>query len=339
MPNRLDGSESPVYLRMPRQPPTVAILLATHNGSRFIEAQLWSLQANDTSFEVHWLDDQSTDNTRELVHAYAKRTGITLVEWHKDEKQGVPRAYFSLLDRVDADIYLFCDQDDIWQPKKIDVTVAALTGSLQSAAFCFSDCLVFFDDVPNVLRPRSQVSGISSARALQETRIFMLCPAAGQTIGFTKPLRELYLSHSAIARDHAMMHSWWLYIIAVACGSSQMLTGVPTTLYRQHGGNVCADYFKRRKFGVESVISTWKLQPQIRRKMAKQAAGFILASATLASDERLDRLISIAKLVADLNRRQSLRGILRLAFRRTMWPNWRSVFWFSVNCLVSNADD
>ena len=49
--------------------PKVAVLLATFNGGPFVDEQIRSLAANNTPFTLHWLDDHSTDNTREIVRA------------------------------------------------------------------------------------------------------------------------------------------------------------------------------------------------------------------------------------------------------------------------------
>src|ERR1044072_6774136 len=95
--------------------PTVAILLATYNGGRFIEPQIRSLKENTTPFTLHWLDDHSTDHTREAGRDAARRSASPLKAWHQPQRQEVPAAFFRLLESVDADIYLFCDQDDIWQ--------------------------------------------------------------------------------------------------------------------------------------------------------------------------------------------------------------------------------
>src|SRR5205823_13588786 len=94
----------------------VAVLLATYNGERYVEKQLRSLEQNDTKFTLHWLDDHSTDNTRSIVRTVARESDIELREWHQSRHLGVPLAFFQMLECAEADIYLFCDQDDIWQP-------------------------------------------------------------------------------------------------------------------------------------------------------------------------------------------------------------------------------
>src|SRR5207249_3722411 len=109
-----------------QQHPKVALLLATYNGARFVEPQIRSLKENSVPFTLHWIDDHSTDDTRDAVRASALDSRIDFVEWHQPQHKGYPGAFFQLLECVDADIYLFCDQDDIWQPGKIDATVANL---------------------------------------------------------------------------------------------------------------------------------------------------------------------------------------------------------------------
>jgi rhamnosyltransferase len=315
----------------------VAVLLATYNGSRFIEPQIASLKENTTPFTLHWIDDHSTDSTRETVRACTQNLGIGLTEWHQPEHLGVPGTFFQLLDCVDADIYLFCDQDDIWQPGKIDATVTNLLPDIALPVLCFSDPLMFYDDKPDILQRVSEVMDIKAPAALQESRSLMSNPAAGQAIGFTAPLREIYLRHKDIARAYAIAHSWWMYLIAVASGTVRMLSDVPTTLYRRHAYNATAAYYDRGRGAIGRIASTWLIQHRWRRIIARQAEGFILAASTLTPGPKLERLVALAGLVARIDRRQSPAAIVRLARRRAMWPSWRRAFWISASCLFSDA--
>lgn len=313
----------------------VAVLLATYNGARFIEAQLKSLKENGCAFKLHWLDDQSTDDTREAVRATAAALGIEIREWHQPQRQGVPGAYFQLLECVDdADIYLFCDQDDIWQPGKIDATVANLLPDLSAPVLCFSDCLVFDDQRPGALQRVSDVLDMKGPAALQESRSFMSTPAAGHTMGFTHRLREIYLAHKDIARSHAFMHDWWMYIIAHASGVCRLLPDVPTTLYRQHGSNTTGAFLKR---GIGQLAATWRLQQMLRRAVSRQAQGFVLAATSLPPGPKLERLVCLARLVSTVDRRQSPVALLRLALNQAMWPNRRRAAWLTAACLYSDA--
>jgi glycosyltransferase involved in cell wall biosynthesis len=317
----------------------VAVLLATCNGARFIEQQLESLMQNSIAFTLHWLDDHSTDNTRQLVRARARGLGLKLREWHQPKRQFLPGAFFQLLECAAADIYFFCDQDDIWQPGKIDAAVANLLPDLASPVLCFSDSLMFRDEDPAFLRPVSEVFHSRPPRALQESRVFMTAIAPGHTQGFTRPLRDLYLRHNAIARAYARNHDAWMYLIARAAGTARLLSDVPTVLYRQHEGNVTAGLLRRNgKQRLDRGTLTWKQQQVLRRRVARHAQGFILAASTLDPSSKLERLVALAGRVATLDRKQSVGNLFSLARRGALWPNRRWAVGFAAACFWSNAD-
>ncbi|HWM66808.1 MAG TPA: glycosyltransferase [Steroidobacteraceae bacterium] len=315
----------------------VAVLLCTCNGARFVEQQIDSLIQNSTPFTLHWLDDHSTDDTRQIVRARAQSLGLKLQEWHQPERQFLPGAFFQLLESVAADIYFFCDQDDIWQPGKIDSGVAHLLPDLASPVVCFTDSLMFYDDEPDVVRPLSEVFDCRHPGAQQESRVFMTVIAPGHTQCLTRPLRDLYLEHKSIARAYARNHDAWMYLIASASGSARLLTNVPTALYRQHDDNVTAALLRRGGKRLDRSTLTWKQQQMLRRRTARHAQGFLLAAPTLVQSDKLERIVALARLVATLDQRQSLGTLLRLARGRAMWANRRWAFCFAAACLWSDA--
>lgn len=312
----------------------VAVLLTTYNGSKFVTAQVQSLAQNSKRFTLHWVDDHSTDQTRELVRTAAGQARVALREWRHPEHQGGWGSFFYLLDCVDADIYLFCDHDDIWQPGKIDATVASLLPKLPQAALCFSDPLLFKDDRFHDTKRVSTITKVRAPRALEPLRCFMSPCAWGHTQGFTRALRDIYLKHSAVAKKYSFGHDWWMYILAVTMGDARMLTDVPTTLYRQHGANFTTSYFDPKNFA-----QIWHLQQLMRQGIARQARGFLIASEALPQGTKLDELRRIATLVSTLDRRQSATQLVKLVLNRCMWPSFRGALWLSLACLASNAPE
>jgi rhamnosyltransferase len=312
--------------------PNVAVLLATYNGSQFIEAQLRSLTENATPFTLHWIDDRSNDNTRETVRAVTSAVGIRLCEWHQPQHIGLQGVFFRLLECVEADIYLFCDQDDIWQPQKIDATVASLSPDVASPVLCYSDPLFFQNDEPGNYRRSSEVLGVDPLVCSEASRMFMSTLSWGHTIGLTRPLRELFLKHKDIACSYALLHDWWMYLIAVASGTARMLRDVPTTLYRRHTNNSSSDLVS-----APGIRAKWRRQQFLRTGLARQAQGFLLASATLPAGPKLDQAVALAELIVTLDRRQSPAALLRLARRRAMPAYQHHAFWLVVTCLCSHA--
>ena len=332
----------------PPQDLKVAVLLATFNGARFVEQQIKSLTQNVTPFTLHWLDDHSTDDTRQIVRAAAQ--GLTLTEWHQDERQLLPGAFFQLLECVAADIYLFCDQDDIWQPGKIDAAVANLVPDLAVPVLCFSDSLMFYDDEPDIVRALSEAYDSRPPKALQESRTFTTVIAPGHTQCFTRPLRELFLRHKSTARAYARNHDAWMYLIANAAGAARMLSNVPTALYRQHDHNVTASLLSRNGKRLDRSTLTLKQHQVLRRRTARHAQGFLIAAPTLtgatgavtspagAPSGKLERLVTLARRVATLDRRQSVTELVSFARSGALWPNKRWAVGFAVACLWSDAN-
>ena len=315
----------------------VAVLLATYNGVQYVERQITSLSENRTPFKLHWLDDHSIDRTREVVRAAARSANIEIQEHHQSRHQGVPGAFFQLLECVEADIYLFCDQDDIWQPGKIDAIAANLLPDLELPVICFSDPLFFKDDNPDICYPGLEILGTRIEVAMEESRIFMSEVGYGHTEGFTRPLRDLFVIHREVARSHAFMHDMWMYDIAVAAGTARILCDAPTTLYRWHGSNSSSDFGGWRGKGVGHISTTQRQHQRLRRSIARHAEGFILASPTLPQSPKLERLLAFARLVATIDRRQSPISLLRLIRRRVTWASWRLAVGLAVACLCSDA--
>lgn len=309
--------------------------MATFNGERFVERQINSLKDNHTPFTLHWLDDHSTDATRDVVRNATQRAGIPLKEWRSPHREGVPSSFFCLLERVDADIYLFCDQDDIWQPSKIDATVQHLIPQLSTPSICFSDPLIFRGDAPVYCYHTLDVMRTTTDVALRESRAFTSVVGYGHTQGFTRKLRDIFLSHAHIARTHAFMHDMWMYEIALATGTVCMLSDVPTTLFRRHGANASVNGWIGSGRGY--LDATWEQFRRIRRLFSRNARGFLLVAETLPPSRRLERLCETARLVSTLDRRHSLLSIIRIARHGILYPNMRLAMKLALSCLLSNA--
>lgn len=108
-----------------RQPwlPTVSVVLSTYNGTRYLREQLDSLLAQT------WLpdrivicDDCSSDGTPDIVRRYVDDHGDLPVEFELsvNERNIGWEANFRKMIAGSGDDYIFpCDQDDIWEPRKI----------------------------------------------------------------------------------------------------------------------------------------------------------------------------------------------------------------------------
>lgn len=318
--------------------PHVAVLLATHNSSRFIAEQLESLTRNHRPFTLYWVDDESTDSTVEDIRSLAARLGIRLVELRAARALGVPGTFFFLLDQVEADVYLFCDHDDIWEPGKIDATVAEILKYGDEPVFCFSEPKLFVDGHEQSCRRYFDVIGVSEKEALDIRKALVFNPAVGNTVGINRSLRDLYLTHATVAKSGAAMHDWWLYLLAATSGKVRFMTGCPTTLYRQHRGNAVGVTMKPWALKRALKLSTlWAKQKRYRLVVARQAKAYIAVANALDRTDTRDTLLGAAAVLARVAERQSLRAIATIISGRNQPVGALRALKFLVGCLLSDA--
>ena len=107
---------------------SIAILLATYNGGKYIREQLDSLfQQSCDCFHLYVRDDGSSDDTMKIVEEFRQKypEKITILE-DSQKHRGAAKSFMYLLENVDSEYYMFCDQDDIWLPEKIEKTFARM---------------------------------------------------------------------------------------------------------------------------------------------------------------------------------------------------------------------
>ena len=108
--------------------PTVEILLAAYNGERFLRQQLDSLLAQTwVAWHLTVSDDGSTDATPAILDEYAARYPDRIRRVKHEGRFGNARDHFFwLMKECRATHMMFCDQDDVWHPDKVEKTMRAL---------------------------------------------------------------------------------------------------------------------------------------------------------------------------------------------------------------------
>lgn len=99
----------------------IAILLATYNGEQHISCLLDSLIAQSNHlWHLYIHDDASTDHTIHIVQRYRDHYPELITVLDYPPQGGAAHNFMSILRRVNADYYMFCDQDDIWHEDKVE---------------------------------------------------------------------------------------------------------------------------------------------------------------------------------------------------------------------------
>ncbi|HGA0143263.1 TPA: glycosyltransferase family 2 protein [Streptococcus agalactiae] len=238
----------------------VNILMATYNGEKFLAQQIESIQ-KQTFKEWNLLirDDGSSDKTCDIIRNFtAKDSRIRFINENEHHNLGVIKSFFTLVNYEVADFYFFSDQDDVWLPEKLSV-------SLEAAKHKASDVpLLVYTDL-KVVNQELNILQDSMIRAQSHHANTTLLPeltentVTGGTMMINHALAEKWFTPNDI-----LMHDWFLALLAASLGEIIYLD-LPTQLYRQHDNNVLGARtmdkgFKILREGPKSIFTRyWKL--------------------------------------------------------------------------------
>ncbi len=213
--------------------PRVLVLLAAHNGARWIREQLDSiLQQTGVRAEVLVSEDGSTDATREQLSTIAESNRVRLIS--PESPTGSAAQNFFYLIRSTAadgfDFVAFSDQDDVWHTDKLGRACRALVKN-RADGYSSAVTAVWRDSGTRVL---SQVVAPTGAdfqfEGAGQGCTFVLC------VEFFNRVRSFFTEHPELTRE-LHYHDWSVYALARAWNLPWIFDPHPTMEYRQHGEN------------------------------------------------------------------------------------------------------
>jgi glycosyltransferase involved in cell wall biosynthesis len=104
----------------------VSILLPVYDGAEFLEPLLRSVISQTwDNFELLVLDDGSTDGSWEIVEEFCQHD--RRIRAHRSMvNRGQEQSLQILSKGCGGELIMFCDQDDVWEPSKVELLVAAI---------------------------------------------------------------------------------------------------------------------------------------------------------------------------------------------------------------------
>lgn len=267
--------------------PRLAILLSTYNGEKFLSDQLDSLFAQSyENFVVVVRDDGSSDRTLSILQDYKDRfvDRIHLIE-SNTTNLGARDSFAFLMDYVlnnkqelglGSAYMLFCDQDDVWFPNKIEVELKAMqeceSANPGSPILIHSDLEVVSESLEAVAPSLARFQGLETHR-----NSFNQMVISNLVTGCTALLNEPLARKCLPVSSNAIMHDWWLALVASAFGKVIYLDQA-LIHYRQHDSNTIGA--KEHEQAVASRPSFWVrlLNLQVNehlREVAVQARDFL----------------------------------------------------------------
>jgi glycosyltransferase involved in cell wall biosynthesis len=214
------------------------VILAVWNGARYLPAMLDSLLSQTTrDFNILARDDGSRDGSLAILENYKPRFDGRL-RVIAGEPSGSATANFAILMReTKADYVLFADQDDVWKPEKVELSLRSLKEA--EAKYGRSTPIYFATDITVVNEDLQVISASywkwkrlrpSMMSSLSQSLICV--PIQGMASGINRALLDL----ANPVAEKAISHDWWTQLIAAAMGKV-ICDPTSTALYRVHGGN------------------------------------------------------------------------------------------------------
>lgn len=237
----------------------VAILLGSYNGAKYIGQQLDSI-AKQT--HAHWRliisDDGSTDDTLMEIERSTQDWAPGQLTVRQGPRQGFCQNFLSMAcdTSVQADMYAFSDQDDVWLPEKLQVAVEHIQQHArpdQPYVYCGRTSYV-----RDNLKPYAQSTLFVYPRSFRNALIQSI--AGGNTMVFNQAAKKLIEQAGMVP---TVSHDWWLYQLITGAGGRVFYDEKSYILYRQHaqamvGGNTnLLAKFKRIWMVVQGRFGGW----------------------------------------------------------------------------------
>lgn len=120
--------------------PSASIVLCTFNGERFLAEQLASLRAQTAQpREVIVQDDLSTDNTISILETELRKSNALPLQIKRNTTRlGFAQNFAAAIGRARGEIIFLCDQDDVWEPQKVELLLQCFARD-PSLALVFSE--------------------------------------------------------------------------------------------------------------------------------------------------------------------------------------------------------
>lgn len=216
----------------------IAILLATYNGENYLAQQIESIiNQTNQDWTLYIRDDGSTDSTLDLISSYIKKYSNIILLQNSSNNIGAMKSFIWLMENVESDYYMFCDQDDVWLPNKIEVSYLEIKKleivNKGLPLLTFSDLFVV-DQSLNIIS--SSMWDYTRYNRIMKPNKYLLVGtlATGCTMLFNNKAKLAALKYAATA----IMHDSLIALSVLHSGG--VVKEIPFSLiyYRQHGNNV-----------------------------------------------------------------------------------------------------
>lgn len=214
---------------------TIDILLATYNGEKYIKEQIESI-LNQTYKNIRIIisDDCSKDGTTEILSEFEK-IDSRIVVYYQKENLGYIRNFEFLVSKVQSEMFMLSDQDDVWLPEKIQKSVELM--EKKNADLVFGDLEVVDENLKTIYPSFGDYMLLNRKikKCINSYKVNYLynCVTGCTTLVKSKWIEKILPIPS---RSKYVPHDYWIGIMVALEGKLAYLEK-PYIKYRQHGNN------------------------------------------------------------------------------------------------------
>jgi glycosyltransferase involved in cell wall biosynthesis len=239
----------------------IDILLTTYNGEKYLNEQFDSL-LNQTvqNFKIIIRDDGCTDRTIDIIKEYKIKypKQIELIEDNLGNLRS-SKSFMKLLEYSTAEYIMFCDQDDIWLPNKIEVSFNKIlelerNDGKDISLLVFTDLTVVDEKLSIAQESFWKYQKLNPKISKNWKKLLAQNVITGCTIIMNKRAKEVSLPFKL----EIMIHDQWIGVNVAKYGKINYLEE-QTILYRQHGSNVAGAHSYGYKYIAYKILKIKKL--------------------------------------------------------------------------------
>ncbi len=150
----------------------ISVVIASYNGAEYLTEQLDSIR-NQTLLpdELIICDDKSKDDTVIIAEEYIKKHNLD--NWYitvNEKNLGYADNFDKVTRLAKGDLIFFSDQDDVWNPNKIELMVGIMEQHPECKVLC-SDYVPWYTSVGAPKAPRSIVQRMPNNGSLENVRL------------------------------------------------------------------------------------------------------------------------------------------------------------------------
>lgn len=221
----------------------VNIAVATYNGEKYLDEFFQSLLKQTYKNTVVWIrDDGSTDNTLKIILSYCNGSfeGIRFRILTDDlGNLGPGNSFAEIIMRCDpADVYMYADQDDVWNEKKVERAVRAIQKRTQEKTskipILYAAGYEFCDEKLNFLH---QGRDTVPFEIMDVGKVFYMYGGflgQGFTLAFNNTCREIGFKERSLEAGHDL----WVEAVVRGLDGEYIYDDYASAKYRRHSLSV-----------------------------------------------------------------------------------------------------